>query len=74
MNCLNGCVEKDERGNIHINAGSIRPTMLKLEELLQPEEWTNGNGIELNIHSDFVKITGFSTKTARRYSRSNYIV
>ena len=72
VNCLNGCAEKDERGNIYINAGSLRPAMLKPEEPLQPEEWTDGDGIALNIHSDFLGITGFSAKTAHRFSRCNY--
>ena len=72
VNCLNGCAEQDEYGNIHVNAGSIRPTMLKPEEPLQPEEWTDGNGIELNLHDEYAEITGISLNTGNRISRCYY--
>ncbi len=71
-NCLNGCVQKDENGNIHINAGSICPTALKPEEPLQPEEWTDGNGVELSFCDQFTEITGISLKSGRKISRCCY--
>lgn len=74
VNSLNGCVEQDEQGNIHINAGSIRPTTLKPEESLQPEVWTDGNGIELNIYSGFVEITGVSVNNEKQISRCHYAI
>jgi len=55
-----------------INAGSIRPTMLKPEESLQPEAWTDGNVVELMMKADRVEITGVSVKNEKQISRCHY--
>ena len=72
MNCREGCVFTDAGDNLHINCGSIRPTTLKKDELLQPESWTEGNVVELLIGKNTVTVTGISMKSGRRISRGHY--
>jgi len=74
LNCLSGCIEQDEHGNIHINAGSIRPTILKAEDVLCPAEWTDGNVAELKMDADTAEITGFSVKDEKFISRGYYVM
>ena len=72
LNCPFGCAEKDENRNLYINTGSICPTLMLSDETMQDEEWTEGNGIELNFHNDCIEIVGFSPKSKKRISRSYY--
>ena len=67
-----GCVDRDEFGNIYVNAGSIRPTTLKSDVPLQPECWTEGNAVELMIGENQTTITGISMKTERRIASGHY--
>lgn len=72
MNCHEGCVEMAERNHLYINAGSIRPTALKPDELLQPECWTEGNVVELLIGENWTTVTGISIKTGQKIARGHY--
>lgn len=72
MNCSCGCVDQDEYGNIYVNAGSIRPTALKSDVPLQPECWTEGNMVELQIGEKQTIVTGISMKTEQRIARGHY--
>lgn len=72
MNCRQGCVDWDDLGNLYLNAGSIRPTTLKPDELLQPESWTEGNVAELLIGENQITVTGISMKTGQRIARGHY--
>lgn len=72
MNCREGCVERDDRNHVYINAGSIRPTTLKPEEPLQPECWTEGNVVELLLREDGIRIRGISVKDGGSISRGYY--
>jgi len=46
--------------------------MLKPEESLQPEAWTDGNVVELMMKADRVEITGVSVKNEKQISRCHY--
>ena len=72
MNCSCGCVDRDEFGNIYVNAGSIRPTALKPDVPLQPECWTDGNIVELLIGENQTIISGISMKTEQKIARAHY--
>lgn len=72
MSCRWGCVDRDDQGNLYINAGSIRPTALKPDEPLQPECWTEGNVVELLIGESQTTVTGISMKTGQRIARGHY--
>lgn len=72
VNCCKGCAEQGINGNIYINAGSIRPTTLKTKEGLQVPEWTEGNGIELLLYEDLLRVTGVSLKLQKKISRCFY--
>lgn len=72
LNCQSGCVERDHRGNLYINAGSIRPTTLKPEEPLQPSCWTEGNAVKLELGSDQIQVIGVCLKTGKYISRGYY--
>lgn len=72
MSCSCGCVDRDEGGNVYVNAGSIRPTALKPDEPLQPECWTEGNVVELVIGEHQITVTGISLKTGQKISRGHY--
>ena len=72
MNCREGCVEMAVRNHLYINAGSIRPTALKLDEPLQPECWTDGNVVELLVGENHTRVTGISMKTGQRIARGYY--
>jgi len=72
MNSSCGCVDRDDCGNVYINAGSIRPTTLKPDNPLQPEGWTEGNVVELLIDEQKIVVTGISMKTGQRIARGHY--
>jgi len=72
MSCSCGCVDRDDGGNLYINAGSIRPTALKPDEPIQPKCWTEGNVVELLIGENQTTVTGISMKTGQRISRGHY--
>lgn len=72
MNCSCGCVDRDEYGNIYVNAGSIRPTALKSDVPLQPECWTEGTVVELQIGEKQTMVTGISIKTGQKIARGYY--
>lgn len=71
-NSVSGCAQKDPYGNIYINTGSVCPTLLLSDEALQPEEWTEGNGIELSLYEDHIEVTAFSPKSQKKISRGYY--
>ena len=73
MSCSCGCVDRDEFGNIYVNAGSIRPTALKPDVPLQPECWTEGNVVELLIGENQATITGISMKAEQKIARGYYL-
>lgn len=73
MSCSCGCVDRDDNGNIYVNAGSIRPTTLKPDVPLQPECWTEGNVVELLVGENQTTITGISMKTGQKISRGHYV-
>lgn len=57
-NLYEGCVEYDEqRQNLYINCGSICPTELKGRELPAPNEWKDGNIVEILLRGDEVRIS-----------------
>lgn len=74
FNCLGGCVERDEeRNNLYINCGSIRPTTLKLEEPVQPGCFADGNIVLLDIANRRVDITAVSIRDGKKISRGYYV-
>jgi len=72
MNNRESCVEQDALGNIYMNAGSVRPTMLKEDEPLQPEEWKSGNVVELLLTQRQTVVTAVSVGAATRFPRGHY--
>ena len=72
MSCSCGCADRDSRGNLYVNAGSIRPTALKPDDSLQPDCWTEGNVVELLIGEKQTTVTGISMKTGQRIARGHY--
>lgn len=72
MNGGESCVERDDRGNIYLNAGSIRPTTMKEDDPFQPEDWKNGNVVELTIGEQHTVITAVSVGETKRFPRGYY--
>lgn len=73
FNSIHGCVDIDSvRNNLYINCGSIRPTTLKPDEVLQPKEWTNGNVVRLELSEKQAEIAAISIESGQRISRGYY--
>lgn len=63
MNCARSCLEwEEERNNIYINDGSIRPTMRMCADGKPAGESDDGNLVELVISDEGVRITGISVE------------
>lgn len=71
LNCRPGCAEQDGQ-NLYLNAGSIRPGSLPADELLQPEEWTHGNVVELLLGRESITVSGITVGNGRRIARGFY--
>lgn len=73
FNGFRGCVDvAPVRNNLFINCGSIRPTTLKPDEALQPNGWTDGNIVRLELSDKQAEIAVISIESGQRVSRGYY--
>ncbi|MCD8158957.1 MAG: metallophosphoesterase [Clostridiales bacterium] len=63
-----------ERANIYINCGSIRPTELGKEADTAPEEWKEGNTVELRISDNGLEILMHTVRSKKLISRGYYLI
>lgn len=75
MNDPIGCVEWDKKlHNLYINDGSIRPTDLLSNEMIQPAEWKSGTLLDLRISGTEVEIMTRSVSDGKKHARGYYQV
>ncbi len=73
MDNLMGCVEwNEEYQNLYINVGSIRPTSMLPDEMLQPAEWTEGTFSDLFVDESEIEIVTRSVRSGKKHARGYY--
>ncbi len=72
-NLNSGTVYCDQdKPNVYINCGSIRPTELGQEGILAPAEWVDGNTVELILCEHSLTIRMYALHENKWISRGNY--
>ena len=75
MDNLDGCVEWEKNSyNLYVNDGSIRPTDLLSNEIIQPCEWKNGTVLDIRICDAEVEIITRSVRDGKSHARGYYRV
>ena len=60
--------------NLYVNDGSIRPTDLLSNEIIQPSEWKNGTVLDIRICDAEVEIITRSVRDGKSHARGYYRV
>lgn len=60
--------------NLYVNDGSIRPTDLLSNEIIQPSEWKNGTVLNIRICDAEVEIITRSVRDGKSHARGYYRV